>query len=666
MRHTRRITNTFTNITLVAIIALLSYVTFVSSSDSSDIVLPSVVARGSSWWSTLLGGDDTAGHVDTRITTNDAIGCTGENYMASNGFGTCESVMTMTTTAGTEELTEPTVELTTNTEDDTTAEQQESNGNDSSNQVDSIDHWPTVSEFKSNFPRISKKSYPHLLPLDTAVNAHLNTSLTDLPGPLIPDSWTVETDIGELTINRVFSDPMVLTLPIFLNASECQEIIALGNSIGYKRSLTTSGVSNARTSESAYIPDGHPWKLLLGQRVSKLVGVPQDHIEFGPVLKYDVGQKFDQHHDSSLPQTFGRRLTFFVPLSSVEGEDGGHTGFPILGYKFPPLNGTAIIWRNYEPSAEHEDYDPRMKHAGEAPNKGIKYAVNMWIFNHPYVHYTRRPGYNASNDRSVTQSSASLPESQVPTRMAGGIPLLLALVEDASQPWLVQLDHGLVKVHPSFSTTQFLMVRIPDFVTLNERNQLITTANRKGWKESLVTSGISSGRTSASTWIYHTQTQATLIGRIAAFIGVPVDHVEATSMTRYRVGEYYHPHFDSQRYKIPDRLMTIHLVLQAEPDEEGGELYFPTLQQHRHRFRPIPGMAYIWRNYRPGEVDHDLDSRHGFDAPKVGTIYVMTAWVFPRSVRRAAANTTTTTTTPTITPTNNNNTQTTDANTRTP
>ncbi len=48
--------------------------------------------------------------------------------------------------------------------------------------------------------------------------------------------------------------------------------------------------------------------------------------------------------DSTRDETFGRRLTFFVPLSSVEGEDGGHTAFPLLGFRFPPNNGSAVIW----------------------------------------------------------------------------------------------------------------------------------------------------------------------------------------------------------------------------------------------------------------------------------------------------------------------------------
>jgi len=95
-----------------------------------------------------------------------------------------------------------------------------------------------------------------------------------------------------------------------------------------------------------------------------------------------VGQRFDAHCDShqSPARSAGRRLTVLVPLSSAEGETGGHTHFPQLGFKFAPTPGAALIWRNYMPGSK--EHDERLEHAGVAPKQGRKYAINLWSCSH--------------------------------------------------------------------------------------------------------------------------------------------------------------------------------------------------------------------------------------------------------------------------------------------
>lgn len=513
---------------------------------------------------------------------------------------------------------------------------------------------PTVQPFYPDFAPMTDQVYSHKIPL-TTIRAHRNVSLVDLPAPLIPHQWRVYTDLGYLTLHRVFAEPMILTLEKFVSQQEIEALISLGNRLGFERSLTLHGLSKTRTSGSAYIPDQHPLKKMLANRVAKIVRLPTTHIEFGPILKYEVGQMFDYHHDSTLPETFGRRLTFFVPLSSVEDEDGGHTGFPLLNYKFPPKNGTAIIWRNYEPSAEHHDFDRRMKHGGEPPKKGIKYAINMWIYNTPYVHWSLRQAFmNLTQTNSTHQANYTLPTSldQIEIRPVEPTTQSILTVrnDELTHPWVKSLDHGNVTIYPSIPPSispSFLILRVPDFLTLDERQSLIAAGHAAGWhRDPGATS--SSGRTCSWTWIHETEQQMKLRHRISRLLTVPVTNIEITFLVRYQVGEYYHPFFDSTLDTIPDRLITIHMILHSELDEDGGELYFPSFPSTVARYRPLPGLASIWRNYPPAPVvppgtprpiiEHEPLSQHGFEAPKKGTIYAMTAFVFPYTVKMRGEN----------------------------
>ena len=507
---------------------------------------------------------------------------------------------------------------------------------------------PTVLPFFSDFASMSNITYPHKVPL-TTVRAHRNVSLVDIPSPLIPHEWNVTTDIGALTVRRVYSDPMVLTLDEFVTPAEIDRIVAVGQEIGFRRSLTTAGLTEARTSQSAYIPDHHPIVKMLGERVSAIVRVPPTHIEFGPILKYEVGQLFDYHFDSGQVETNDRRLTFFVPLSSVVDEDGGATGFPLLSYKFPPKNGTAIIWRNYEPSAEHHDFDKRMKHGGEPPKKGIKYAINMWIYNTPYVHWSLRQAFKnvtqAISNSTSDKANYTLPVSldQLKPVEPAAQSLLTVRNGDLTAPWVKSLDHGNVTIYPSLSPSispSFLILRVPDFVPLAERQSLIAAGNAAGWhRDQAVTS--SSGRTCSWTWVHQTEQQMKLRHRISRLLTVPVAHIEITFLSRYQVGEHYQPFFDSTLTTVPDRLMTVHMVLHSDLDEDGGELYFPSFPSAR--YRPLPGLATIWRNYPPSPlvppdtprptIEHDPLSQHGFASPKKGTLYAITAFVFPYPVK---------------------------------
>jgi len=206
------------------------------------------------------------------------------------------------------------------------------------------------------------------------------SSLVSLPSVLLPPAWTVDTDLGPLVVQRQFADPLLLTLPQVLTQAECDELIAEAYKIGFHRSATTHGYTEERTSSAALLHPLHPTMRKFTRRIEQVANVSADEFEVGPVIRYKIGEHFAEHWDSwYTPPHQGRRLTFFVPLGAAPDEDGGHTGFPLLQYRFPPRNGSAILWRNFQPDADDLAPDLRMKHTGEAPRRGHKYAINVWI-----------------------------------------------------------------------------------------------------------------------------------------------------------------------------------------------------------------------------------------------------------------------------------------------
>lgn len=112
-----------------------------------------------------------------------------------------------------------------------------------------------------------------------------------------------------------------------------------------------------------------------------MTGIPQNNYESFQILKYDEGQFYRTHHDSSggkKTTSAGHRiLTFFLYLNDEELE-GGETRFTSLDISVKPKKKRALIW----PSVMNEDPDQsdnRMYHEAMTVIKGTKYAANHWI-----------------------------------------------------------------------------------------------------------------------------------------------------------------------------------------------------------------------------------------------------------------------------------------------
>lgn len=187
--------------------------------------------------------------------------------------------------------------------------------------------------------------------------------------------------------------PWVVTIDNFLNDSECDRLIELGEVMGYRRSkgyskernLDGSAIfklSDGRTSHSTFCSEGcddDPLVEGVIERMIKLTGIPYQNYESLQLVRYEDGQFYKQHHDLNdgmWKEPEGPRiLTIFMYLNDVE--EGGGTEFQYLNFTATPKKGTALIWPSVMDNMEEkEDWT---WHEALAVSKGVKYGANAWI-----------------------------------------------------------------------------------------------------------------------------------------------------------------------------------------------------------------------------------------------------------------------------------------------
>lgn len=199
----------------------------------------------------------------------------------------------------------------------------------------------------------------------------------------------------DIDADRKLPPPWVITFDNFVTEEEANLIIKAGYEQGYKRSedvgaanfdgTVNSRKSKGRTSENAWCSTRTgcrekpgPYRVL--NRIAKVVGIPAENSEDLQILKYEVGQFYNAHHDY-IPHQKGRQcgpriLTFYLYLSDVE--DGGGTDFPDLGITVMPKKGRALLWpsvMNTEPML----IDGRTRHQALPVEAGLKFGANAWI-----------------------------------------------------------------------------------------------------------------------------------------------------------------------------------------------------------------------------------------------------------------------------------------------
>lgn len=165
-------------------------------------------------------------------------------------------------------------------------------------------------------------------------------------------------------VSILSTEPWVVVFENFLNDKEIDALIktqkkwerstdtGLTNEFGETGRILSAG----RTSSNSWCDkacESHPDVRKVLQKIEDVTHVKRKNYESFQVLRYDIGQHYNVHHDfghDDIGLACGPRiLTFFLYLSDVD--EGGETAFPELGIAVKPIKGRAVLW----PSVLNED-----------------------------------------------------------------------------------------------------------------------------------------------------------------------------------------------------------------------------------------------------------------------------------------------------------------------
>ena len=204
---------------------------------------------------------------------------------------------------------------------------------------------------------------------------------------------------GKLSQGKHLSrEPPVYLLEDFVTDKERQAMLQWAAAASFAHSRIDGGVyadsarSQARTSTSCAVPRGTLSEFdALAERAAALIGGRANQVEPLQVVRYEGGQRFDDHHDAGTVRPSGaiqvvppRRIaTLLLFLTSIdeddndaEGAPNGATVFPSLGIAQRPKAGAALLWPNIGLDGRP---DGRTIHRGNPVRGTVKYAVNVWI-----------------------------------------------------------------------------------------------------------------------------------------------------------------------------------------------------------------------------------------------------------------------------------------------
>jgi prolyl 4-hydroxylase len=192
-------------------------------------------------------------------------------------------------------------------------------------------------------------------------------------------------------MERVFiqndKDLEIFTISNFLTIDECDHLVKLTET-NYSRSTVTADdgtartYHNGRTSSTSILSDHNNVVELVNKRMHNELGIPLGYSEPTQAQIYEVGQEFKHHYDYFSGAAYNRYCshsgqrtwTFMVYLNDVD--EGGETDFSEIGFKFKPVKGTAVVWKNSNGKGTEKSF---ALHAGMPIIKGKKIIITKWF-----------------------------------------------------------------------------------------------------------------------------------------------------------------------------------------------------------------------------------------------------------------------------------------------
>ena len=204
-------------------------------------------------------------------------------------------------------------------------------------------------------------------------------------------------DVVEMQLEVVSLKPKVFIISDFLSDYEADEIMKIakprmaGSTVG-NRDGGGSRESETRTSRNAWVSrDSSPVIDTIYRRAADLLNVDEKlltshkNAEEMQVVHYEIGQKYDSHHDwgvSGYPESRFITLLFYL-TDQLHPNAGGETAFPKgldgRGFKVHPGKGSAVLFYNL---LEDGNGDDLALHAALPVLEGNKSLANLWIWDH--------------------------------------------------------------------------------------------------------------------------------------------------------------------------------------------------------------------------------------------------------------------------------------------
>ncbi|HDX9577028.1 TPA: 2OG-Fe(II) oxygenase [Bacillus pseudomycoides] len=193
---------------------------------------------------------------------------------------------------------------------------------------------------------------------------------------------TIVTEDREIKVISRLEEPLIVVLANVLSDEECEILMEMSkNKIKRSKIGVSREINGIRTSSGTFLED-HETTAKIERRIASIMGVPAKHGEGLQVVRYTVGQQYQEHYDffseNSAAAANNRISTLVMYLNDVD--EGGETFFPKLNFSVFPRKGMAVYFEYFYQDAS---VNQLTLHGGASVSKGEKWIATQWMRRKP-------------------------------------------------------------------------------------------------------------------------------------------------------------------------------------------------------------------------------------------------------------------------------------------